>query len=199
MATWNGAALRTTSVAIGQLAHPDPKPLLVSWCRIIPQDNSRGLLNGEDKDGHKMPGVTYRPAKGTTKKARKWTGKQQQALSARTAHAGEFSETAYNNLTSAQYRRLSGPPLLPRGRNSRLITNLYVSYRKTASNMWVAAAAWPGIVNAKGKAFMHYHFDGTAKLPKRDPCGVRPWGLERAVRALDDWTYAVINKFHRSA
>jgi hypothetical protein len=192
MANWNGTALRSLSAAIGQLAHPDPRPLLVSWCKIISEDSPRGLLAGQDKDGNPMVPVTYRPIRSATKKSQKWT-KAQQA-----AKAGSL-ETAHNNLTSAQYRRLAGPPLVPRGRNSRLITNLYVAFLQTGEHVWRATGAWAGIISAKGVAFMPYHFDGVGRLPKRDPCGVRPWGVARAQRALNDWTYAVLNAFHRQA
>src|SRR4051812_33701533 len=112
--TWDGAS--KLLVGLAALADPDPTPLLEEWERIIEEDNRKGVLAGLDKDGVPMIPVKYRP-KGD--KPRKVTKKQSNAApkGVRGVFAGMGPAAAglHNNLTSAEYKKLGGPPLAPRG------------------------------------------------------------------------------------
>ena len=43
------------------LTHIDATPLMVTWMKIIDEDNRKGVLAGLDKDGVPLAPVTYRP------------------------------------------------------------------------------------------------------------------------------------------
>src|SRR4051794_26738261 len=118
--TWDGVS--KLLVDLQALANPDPTPLLEEWQRIIEEDNRKGVLAGLDKDGTPMTPVKYRPK---TDKPRKPTKEQTNAApkGVRGIFAGMGPSAAglHNNLTSAEYRKLGGPPLAPRGKFSRVI------------------------------------------------------------------------------
>jgi hypothetical protein len=178
MAKFDFAALGRLQAKLAVLAHPDPTPLLLQWREIIKQDNRRGILAGLDKDGKPMPPVTYRP-KGSPLH---WGARKQAAKVAASA------TPAHNNLTSTQYRHLSGPPLAPRGVNSRVITNLLTQHGYDSSRgVYFAEGAWREVVSTKGVYFLPYHFAGSGNLPKRDLTGIRPWGRQQLVAALQKW------------
>ena len=175
---------------VKRLADPNPRPLMIAWMKIIEEDNRRGVLAGLDKDGNPMAPVTYRPKPAP----RKLTANQRNKANPR-SRAGIFAgfgaslAGANNNLTSAEYRRLDGPPLAPRRQFSRVITNLRLAFEEPAANSgrWVAYGAWDEVASAKGVKFLPFHFDGTGRLPKRDLRGVRPEGREKARKALIAW------------
>jgi hypothetical protein len=172
MAKFDFAALGWLRGRLQALAHPDPTPLLVQWRRVIEEDNKRGVLAGQDKDGRPLAAVTYRP-KGTPLR---W-GKRRQA-----SHLAAGSVPEHNNLTSAQYRRLGGPPLAPRGVNSRVIQNLSTSHGYDSSKgVYYADGAWFDIVSRTGFPFLPV-------LLKPWPLdGLRPQGRQRCVAALQRW------------
>jgi len=87
-----------------------------------------------------------------------------------------------------------GPPLAPRGAFSRVITNLVTGYEVLASGAYSAYGLWNEVVNAKGRKFLHYHFEGTGRLPVRDLRGVRPEGVERARKAAKAWMLDLIRR-----
>ena len=132
-----------------------------------------------------------------TKAARKYepTSNECGLVKKRTSKRGRFmglgvmSSGVNNNLTSAQYRLLGGPPLAPRDQFSRVITNLKVTIGgpPNGSPNWYAEGAWDEVVNVQGQPFLKYHFDGTGRLPRRDLRGVRPQGVAKAVDALRNW------------
>jgi hypothetical protein len=179
------------------LAGADPRPLLWKWATIIEEDNRRGVLAGTDKDGKPMQAVTYRPKlpKGR-KRARPWTAAQQ------AAHLAGKTEPGGNNLSSAQYRRLGGPPLAPRGPGSRVITNLQTAIGwDTAAGTGFAEGRWADVESRKGVPFLMAHFTGAqcgkghkVKLPVRDLRGVRPLGQRRAFRALQEWGRELVKR-----
>ena len=105
------------------------------------------------------------------------------------AGIGSWTTAPHNNLTSAQYRLLGGPPLAPRDQFSRVITNLKVTIGgpPNGSPNWYAEGAWDEVVNVQGQPFLKYHFDGTGRLPRRDLRGVRPQGVAKAIDALRNW------------
>jgi hypothetical protein len=190
-ATFTWAGFGQMMGRLQRLADPDPIPLLEEWEEVIRRDNKRGILAGQDKDGNPLRPVTYRP-KGPPKRA---TKRQRNNAGARGIFAGLGPSAAglHNNLTSAEYRKLGGPPLAPRGPNSRVITNLATVHSTAPVNgQWFADGYWDEVVSTKGVAFLKYHFDGAGRLPKRDLRGVRPQGKREALRAMQDWARSLL-------
>jgi hypothetical protein len=181
-----------------RIADPDATPLMVSWMRIIDDDNRRGVLAGTDKDGQPMAPVTYRPKKpgapSVPLTVEQRLGQHPKTKRGRFATFGSSASGANNNLTSAEYRLLDGPALAPRRQFSRVITNLLTDYddSQRASGQWEAWGYWEGVVSAKGVPFLIYHFDGEGNNPQRDLRGVRPEGRERAKAALRAWAIDMV-------
>lgn len=189
MATIDLSGLKNIQDKLDKIANIDATPLMVSFQRIIEEDNRRGILAGLGKDGKPMAPVTYRP-KQQPIDIRAKSSKPLRNNAKSTAKRGVFAGIGIhpagvnNNLTPAEYRRLSGPPLAPRGVFSRVITNLVTSFIVDPSRrVWTAVGGWMDVVNAEGKTFLHYHFNGDGHLPKRDLRGVRPEGVEKATRS----------------
>jgi hypothetical protein len=155
-----------------RIQHLDATPLMMSWMRIIDDDNRTGIMAGIDKDGVPMVPVTYRPRGAPKRHLRR--------------KVGAFNPGGSGNLTSAEYRRLGGPPLAPRGTGSRVTTNLLTGYGHEG-DQWYALGYWEGIVSVKGNPFLRYHFEGAGRLPRRDLRGLRPAGRAKAVTALRVW------------
>ena len=184
--------LDRTLTRFRRLVNPDCVELMVTWSRIIDDDNRKGVLAGLDKDGNPMRAVTYRPI---TLKPPKLTTQQRNLVAAKKrrgqyAGIGKHPAGVNNNLTPAEYRLLDGPPLAPRRGFSRVITNLLTRFGRTAEGIWEAVGYWNEVVNAKGRKFLHYHFDGAplgrgrnGNLPRRDLRGIRPDGMAKARRA----------------
>ena len=165
------------------LQNPNVRPLLSKWETIIEEDNRRGVLSGTDKDGKPMRAVTYRPIKSDKQK---WSKRKE------AKHARGVTSAAADNLTSGQYRRLTGPPLAPRGASSRVIKNLQTAQGYDSSaGVHFAEGAWPDVESKKGVPFLEAHFDGAdtgrCKLPQRDLRGLRPWGRMQCLKALQEW------------
>lgn len=186
------------------VVNPDATDLMASWMKIIDDDNRRGVLAALDKDGNPMTPVTYRPKPGSKGRL---TGAQRNnpkkgARRGVFAGLGTHPAGTNNNLTSAEYRRLAGPPLAPRGAFSRVITNLRPRYGRLTSGVWEAVGYWDEVVSRKGKRFLHYHFNGATGggkkrnvvLPRRDLRGVRPPGLEKARKALKAWAIDLLRR-----
>lgn len=180
---------------VAKVRNPDITPLMATYMRIIEEDNRKGVLAGLDKDGRPMAPVRYRPEG----KAQRPTASQRNTTNGRArrgafAGYGPAAAGLHNNLSSAEYRKLGGPPLAPRGAFSRVITNLRTGYEKVSSHVWQAYGFWADVVSTGGVAFLGAHFDGKAtgrgkrtKLPTRDLRGVRPVGREKARRAAIAW------------
>jgi hypothetical protein len=177
------------------LVSPDLAPLMVSLTRIIAEDNRRGVLAGTDRDGRPMAPVTYRPIG----KAKRVTAAQRNKADARLrtspyAGFGAYAAGLHNNLTRAEYERLGGPPLAPRGYSSRVITNLKVGWERLPTGVWKAYGYWDEVVSTRGIPFLHAHFvgartgrRGATALPRRDLRGVRPEGMARARKAIRNY------------
>lgn len=184
------------------VVNPDAAPLMVSWMKTIHDDNRRGVLAGLDKDGRPMVPVTYRPRPTAQKRltAAQRNNPRKGARTGAFAGLGAHPAGTNNNLTSAEYRRLAGPPLAPRGAFSRVITNLQLRFGRIDSHHWEAVGYWDEVVSTQGLPFLHYHFDGATgggrnrnvTLPKRDLRGVRQWGRDKVRRSLRAWMIDVI-------
>ena len=178
---------------VRKLERPQAELLMTTWMKIIEEDNRKGVLAGTDKDGVRMAPVTYRPKRpalsigvGASSRLRNnANGRSKVGISAGFGpHAAGF----HNNLTRREYEQLSGPPLAPRGQFSRVITNLKTDfYPSPDGKTWTAYGFWLDVVSTKGRAFLHAHFNGFGRLPRRDLTGVRPEGREKARRAAIAW------------
>lgn len=184
----NLGAIDRLTARFRMLVNPDATPLMVTWMRLIEADSRRGILAGQDKDGMPLAAVTYRPIG----PAQKTTRAQRLGLKAsqrgRFGGHGPLASGLHNNLTSAEYRQLGGPPLAPRGAFSRTVTNLQTEFDPSArsAGRWEAYGWWDQVVSTKGEKFLHYHFYGIGQK-RRDLTGVRPDGVQKARRAAVNW------------
>jgi hypothetical protein len=190
--------LRARVRALGTPSDTAFSRLGIAWAKIIDEDNSRGIMAGTDKDGHPMVPVKYRPAPTLTiktpTKAQRNTANGRLRRGAFSGY-GPAAAGLHNNLTSREYRRLAGPPLAPRGRSSRVITNLRLRFGLTGPTTFETVGYWDEVVSTKGVPFLKAHFDGASglgkkrniTLPRRDLRGVRPEGMRRAATALRAW------------
>lgn len=194
MARANFSALDDLIRKVESLTRPDPRPVLTEWEQIIVEDNEDGVLAGTDCDGRPMARVTYRPV-GT--KAKRLSKRQRNgARNKGTGHfagSGPHASGLNNNLSPAEYRQLGGPPLAPRGRNSRVITNLFTQQGRRG-DIYFASASWNQVVSQEGVEFLDAHFTGATcgkghrvKLPIRNLCGIRPQGRAECLAALQRW------------
>lgn len=196
MATLDLSGLDRLSVRMRGLVNPDAAPLMLSWMLTIDADNRKGVLAGLDCHGVPMRPVTYRPKPSAARvTAAQRNNPAKGARRGAFAGLGSHPSGLHNNLTSAEYRRLSGPPLAPRGAFSRVVTNLKLRFGRLDGTRWEAVGYWDEVVNAKGRPFLHFHFAGasgggrsrTIVLPQRDLRGVRPEGVAKAQASGRAW------------
>lgn len=158
---------------LNRLIDPDFSLLMARWEAIMREDNTRGVMAGLAGDDATLAPVTYRTGINAPLRRRN-----------RYAFGNLPPQTsAGDNLTSAEYRRLTGPPLAPRGLRSRVVTN-YVTRSGYDGREWFSEAAWLNVVDRKGRPFLIYHFEGRGRLPRRDLRGVRAWGRAEALKEL---------------
>lgn len=152
----------------------DFRPFMAKVAAIMTEDHTRANLMGIGGDGISYKPVTYRgdSAAPTLRRNRGNRG-----IKPALTGAGD-------NLTSAQYRRLTGPPLAPRGKDSRIIRNYTVEIEYDGT-VWKVRSYLRDVVDKKGRPFMQFHFDGAGRLPRRDDRGIRPWGREEIRRARE--------------
>jgi hypothetical protein len=186
-----------------RIANPDATPLMVAWEQIIHDDNRRGVMAGVDFQGNPMIPVTYRPKHGPFKTKSEYTKARKLRKEAIRKNLpagykqriGLFQGGTGGNLTTEQYRLLSGPPLAPRGQFSRVITNLQTDHQDGRRHKpWMVWGFWHDVVSRKNVPFLRYHFNGAGRLPRRDLRGIRPWGLLKALTALRNWITGEIRK-----
>jgi hypothetical protein len=179
VAKFDFAALGRLQGKLALIAHPDPTPFLEGWEKIIVEDNKRGILQSRtDKNDQPLTGVTYWP-KGAPLTVGKAASARQKI---RTAFTGPIAAGFDENLTSSQYRRLSGPPTTPRGANSRVITHLNTGHGYDSSRgAYFAEARWLDIVSKTGYNFLP---DPLKRWPLD---GLRAWGRQQCVGALQKW------------
>jgi hypothetical protein len=208
------AGLENLTAKLRTIKDIDATPLMLSWMKIGEEDNRRGILAGLDKDGIPMVPVKYRPiAPGPYRVNVIVKGKGVKQLNAEmkrfrlgqkaSLRAGAFAGRSgigpgwvgrNNNLTTAEYQVLGGPPLAPRDQFSRVITNYKADYARLPSGNWATTFFWDEVVSPKGVDFLKYHFDGAGRLPRRDLRGIRPEGRQEALRALQNWARLAIRE-----
>ncbi|MGO9234503.1 MAG: hypothetical protein ACLP4V_10685 [Methylocella sp.] len=205
----DSSGVRRLQILLAMVANPNATPLMQTWMEIIEEDNRKGVMAGTDRYGNAMPAVTYRPVGEPQKRLTD----AQRNTSNRRLRRGDFvgrggANAGNNNLTSAEYRKLDGPPLAPRGQFSRVITNLITGFTTPRSNngvpgesagKWQAVGYWEEVVSAKGVPFLMAHFTGAAvgrghavTLRVRDLRGVRPEGKRKARAAMREWMVSEI-------
>jgi len=218
-------------------------PLLQAWSNVLVEDNRRGVMMGVDGDGVPMKPTKYRhsitqtSAGGAGDKFFDTTG---QAFDFNPTTAGAssfFGATRANlsglpqigpmtgfkpgpsaNLSTSEYKRLTGPPLAPRGPASRVISNYTVEYIAQPNTVGVEGG-WDDVVSKSGVSFLPFHFNGATSsraffaasiggdnhhLPRRNLVGLRQWGKTQARKELNAWvtqlmTVTQVEYFTRSA
>jgi hypothetical protein len=174
--------LRARFEALGKL---DPTVLLLRVADLMDRDNRLGVLAGTDGNGVAMAPVTYRPVSARTgkpvKKGIALTVAQRLGQSpgkgrGRSSRIGSGVEHTNNNLTTAEYRLLGGPPLAPRKQFSRVITNYTQKPVQVSDTVWEVVGSWVNVLSKKGVPFLTYHFNGVGQK-RRDLRGIRPAGI----------------------
>jgi len=155
-----------------RLSDVDFTPLMIQWRAIMEEDNREARLAGQDGWGIPLAPVTYRPNP---------SGKPNHTI------------LANNNLTTSWYRELSGPPLLPRGIESRAITAFKTGHFHL-DNRWEAVGAWEDVLTTDGRPLLPMHFHGGGHLPIRDLRHVRPQGMARVKAALHTFALKLVGR-----
>ena len=135
-----------------QLIKADYMPLMNQWTDILWEGHRRGVLSGQDGHDHTAPLLKYRTGHGAPTKNRRRPKFGTSRFAALLGVAGD-------NLTTAEYKRLHGPRLAPRGEQSRVIRNLFKEVRRFGDE-WTALCFWDRVVSEEGESFLQYHFDG---------------------------------------
>lgn len=145
----------------------DFMPLMVEFGVLLENDNRDNALAGIDGFDVPMIPVTYRPDQNVGKRK-----------------AIDYSILSNNNLSSQHYRTLDGPPLAPRGDESRIHTEFVTDPKNPAPNYWQVLGGWENYVTIDGtEEILPFHAGGpehNPRLPIRDVFHVRPSTLKRA-------------------
>jgi hypothetical protein len=172
---------------LARLIAPDTTPLAEAWARIIVEDNRVGVLRGEDAEGYPMLACESRTSNALSASHRSASGGMgAQNASPKLGSGLGTSIQSSPNLKSSQYKKLTGPPLAPRGEESRVIANFATQTHFEPGRTRVEAA-WLDVVSPKGTPFLPFHFEGSGRLPQRDLAGIRPWGQAEIFNALENW------------
>jgi hypothetical protein len=184
---------------VASVSDAELRPLGLELEDVLREDNRKGVLEGTDKDGVPLPPVTYRSGAGERTRARtaaKGYGTLDRAAWRASNRAIDIKAVvrANNNLTTAEYQKLDGPPLAPRREGSRVITHFRTASGPDGPGRLVILGAWNRVLSIKGVPFLNAHFEGAntgrgkrTKLPKRDLRGVRPWGRRQAREKVRQW------------
>lgn len=179
--SWTGRSKSERMLA--RLHNPDATELMETWERILVEDNRAGVLSGLDADGLPLVPTKYRTSQPIPTKPR--SGGMQGVAS------GTAKTSTSANLSSSKYRKLTGPPLAPRGEESRTIANFVTSYIRSGTR-WIAIAVWDSVISKTGIPFLKYHFDGSGNNPRRNLAGIRAWGRKAAQSALEKWAKGML-------
>ena len=173
---------------LDKIQNINPRPLLDSTMLVMFDDNRKGILKGTDRHGGYMLATTYRPeGKGKRANARQKNNQKGRRTQGEFFGFGPHAAGLHNNLTTAEYRKLNGPPLAPRRQYSRVITNYKLRPYIVDRFRFGVEGRWEDVVDVKGRPFLHYHFQGSGRLPRRDLAGVRPEGMAEIRRRFVNW------------
>lgn len=179
-------------------------PLLTAWTAVLIEDNRRGVMQGIDGDGKRMKATKYRKSLRQTAPGGSgdmFFNAQGEAFSnVETPQGFSFANlTGQNdspgfkpgpsaNLSNREYRKMTGPPLAPRGPASRVISNYTVEpLVENGGNTVGVEGGWDNVVSKRGVEFLPFHFEGGKRLPKRNLVGLRAWGKAQARKELAVW------------
>jgi hypothetical protein len=95
-------------------------------------------------------------------------GNRERSLAGTDPQGRSFASLAASTL---RRRRGSGPPLAPRGAQSRVVTAYEVDVLAGAGRL-TFTGSWPSL------PWMEYHHTGTARMPARNPYGFRQQDLD---------------------
>ena len=157
--------------------------------RIIVEDNRKGVLEGTDRNDVPAPPLSYRNGLGAKTRAR---GLRSEAFGTvrgrfKGVEPARGKMLANNNLTTAAYRRLTGPRDAPRRESSRVITNLVALPSEKRGTELVIQCGWMDVVSPKGFHFLPALFSGKSGAPPYDLRGVRRWGRNKAREIIRVW------------
>lgn len=170
---------------------PDLEDLCLMLEDVIAEDNRRGVLAGQDKDGAPMV-ATVREA---TPEGHWVTYRLPDGKPARYFQAGRSPTPGAPPWVSEG----DGPPMAPRREQSRVIANLKTAHARTGPDGWIVFGAWENVLSNRGVSFLPFHFEGQGRLPTRDLAGLRPQGLQEALEIVSAWTEAQIDARFRQA
>jgi hypothetical protein len=170
--------------------------LMQHWRRLMEEGNRAGVLAGTDGDGHPMLPVTYRPRNPRQMSLGERLGQRTNPRRGRFAGAGDYSEHGIlpnNNLSSSAYRRLTGPPLAPRGQFSRVITNFKTTTFQTEEHgAWAVIGTWEDVMSPTGFHFLPALFE------TRNLRGVRPDDMAKMRATILPWAKLTVRSLWNS-
>src|SRR5215217_4992333 len=112
-AEWPGYERLAKRLArLGTINYDGAIPLLEDWREILVEDGRKGILAGQDRDGNALKPVTYRNGQARRTAARR--GNKFGTTTGTPKPSGPLASGLHGNLTTAEYRKLTGPPLAPR-------------------------------------------------------------------------------------
>mgnify|MGYP000367207653 CR=1 FL=1 len=171
MAVTRVTGLRQLSQQINQrasaldLSRAEFRASMDGFRRELIRINEYARLHGLDKNDTPHEPVTYRPKDAKSIDVKRSNSPKRPKYSKR---------NSYGNLSPEEYRQLDGPPLVPRRRGSRLISNYYVNI-DTRGDRFVVAAGWRNILDRKGRPF----FPGLGpNQPQRLVAALSPMALK---------------------
>ena len=166
--------------------------LMEHWRKLMEQGNLDGVLAGTDGDGNPMTPVTYRPRNPRKMTVGERLGQRKNLRRGRFAGTGSYSEFGIlpnNNLSSSAYRRLTGPPMAPRGQFSRVVTNFKTTtFQAEEHGHWLVIGTWEDVMSPTGYHFLPDLFE------TRNLRGVRPNDLEKMRATILPWAKLVVRK-----
>lgn len=185
----------------------DPMPALVDCGRIMVEGNRAGVLAGLNAAGQPAtPALRYRMGGGKPTAYRRNRFAQQRSPGAiggkagtgaviryrsgggkfKPTHRGTQTTAANNNLTTSEYRKLTGPFAAPRREHSRIITNFKVQTPlKMGDDLWVVKGGWSDVVDTRGREFYQYLFRPSG----RDYRGIRPTDMIECRDIIVKWVH----------
>lgn len=197
----------------------DLQPLAERIATVVIEDNRKGVLDGVDKDDQSAPPLSYRGEGfgrtvtrsrgrktalfGTTAKRFKgisdfrFKGLIRTNILTETRRRGRSVQGEIlpnNNLSTSTYQELDGPRLAPRGEASRVISNFVAESPNFRPDGIDFAFSWLDVLSVKGVPFLHFHFDGTGRLPRYDLRGIRRWGRDEIRRSMQEWADWMLGK-----
>ena len=194
--------------------------LMGSWANVLVEDNRKGVLAGTDKDDRPVAATIYRNSFAQAGYDRptyvKFVPNPFGGVDWQTNVTGAegpgYKPGSTQNLTTKQYKALSGPPLAPRGMASRIISNYQIEAVSGEGGEFGVEGGWDDVVSKNNVSFLPFHFSGNVvastsaplfgvigvgrgkNLARRDMAGLRAWGRARARTDLKRWIDEVMEK-----